>query len=113
MLLRMLFEIRRPLVRELILEFFSTYRFADNVLHLDVAGTLLHCHQRADEEALSPFDCFHHSWESICLGMLREVSRGKMSGTIDMDELIRLRIWERLMGIPTWVAIRPERQQDE
>ncbi|GJT40942.1 hypothetical protein Tco_0940807 [Tanacetum coccineum] len=37
---RRLFEIRGPLVRKLILEFFSTCRFADCVLDLDVVGTL-------------------------------------------------------------------------
>ncbi|GJZ06342.1 hypothetical protein Tco_0540135 [Tanacetum coccineum] len=30
---------------------------------------------------------------------------------IYMDELVRLRICERLLEIPTWVAPRPERQQ--
>ncbi|GJZ19950.1 hypothetical protein Tco_0556540 [Tanacetum coccineum] len=30
---------------------------------------------------------------------------------IDMDELVRLRICERLLEIPNWVAPRPERQQ--
>ncbi|GKE11773.1 hypothetical protein Tco_1415324, partial [Tanacetum coccineum] len=37
---RRLFEIRGLLVRKLILEFFSTCRFADCVLDLDVVGTL-------------------------------------------------------------------------
>ncbi|GKC00846.1 hypothetical protein Tco_0986982 [Tanacetum coccineum] len=37
---RRLFEIHRPLVHELMLEFFSTYRISDIVLELDVADTL-------------------------------------------------------------------------
>ena len=35
-----LFDIRGPLVREYILEFFSTFRFWELVLELDIAGTL-------------------------------------------------------------------------
>ncbi|GJY27407.1 hypothetical protein Tco_0402133 [Tanacetum coccineum] len=37
---RRLFEIRGPLVHELILEFFSTFRFGEAVLDLDIAGAL-------------------------------------------------------------------------
>ncbi|GJT43361.1 hypothetical protein Tco_0952076 [Tanacetum coccineum] len=37
---RRLFEIRGPLVHELILEFFSTFRFGEVVLDLDTAGAL-------------------------------------------------------------------------
>ncbi|GKE73578.1 hypothetical protein Tco_1535619 [Tanacetum coccineum] len=37
---RRLFEIRGPLVHELILEFFSTFRFREVVLDLDTAGVL-------------------------------------------------------------------------
>ncbi|GKC40060.1 hypothetical protein Tco_1052444 [Tanacetum coccineum] len=37
---RWLFDIRGPLVHELILEFFSTFRFGDVVLELDTAGAL-------------------------------------------------------------------------
>nr|GEY90308.1 MAK10-like protein [Tanacetum cinerariifolium] len=36
---RRLFEVRCPLVHELILEFFSTFRFGDAVLNLDTAST--------------------------------------------------------------------------
>ncbi|GKB57837.1 hypothetical protein Tco_0914023 [Tanacetum coccineum] len=37
---RRLFDIRGPLVNELILEFFSTFRFGEVVLDLDTAGAL-------------------------------------------------------------------------
>ncbi|GKD55177.1 hypothetical protein Tco_1288564 [Tanacetum coccineum] len=37
---RRLFEIRGPLVHELILEFFSTFRFGEGMLDLDTAGAL-------------------------------------------------------------------------
>ncbi|GKE68314.1 hypothetical protein Tco_1526386, partial [Tanacetum coccineum] len=37
---RRLFEIRAPLVREVILEFLSTYRMSDTVMDLDTADTL-------------------------------------------------------------------------
>ncbi|GKB70051.1 hypothetical protein Tco_0931463 [Tanacetum coccineum] len=37
---RRLFEIRVPLVREFILEFFSTYRMSDTKMGLDIADTL-------------------------------------------------------------------------
>ncbi|GJV88752.1 hypothetical protein Tco_1532690, partial [Tanacetum coccineum] len=37
---RWLFDIRRPLVHELILEFFSTFRFGEAVTNLDTAGAL-------------------------------------------------------------------------
>ncbi|GKG13499.1 hypothetical protein Tco_0350459 [Tanacetum coccineum] len=37
---RRLFEIRCPLVNELILEFFSTFRFGEAVLDLDTGGAL-------------------------------------------------------------------------
>ncbi|GJU81046.1 hypothetical protein Tco_1283411 [Tanacetum coccineum] len=37
---RQLFEIRGPLVHELILEFFSTFRFGEVVLDLDITGAL-------------------------------------------------------------------------
>ncbi|GJS50591.1 hypothetical protein Tco_0623953 [Tanacetum coccineum] len=37
---RRLFEIKGPLVHELILEFFSTFRFGEAVLDLDMAGAL-------------------------------------------------------------------------
>ncbi|GKG13393.1 hypothetical protein Tco_0350353 [Tanacetum coccineum] len=37
---RRLFEIRGLLVHELILELFSTFRFKEAVLDLDIAGTL-------------------------------------------------------------------------
>ncbi|GJS78362.1 hypothetical protein Tco_0728243 [Tanacetum coccineum] len=38
---RQLFDIRGPLVHELILEFFSTFRFGEAVIDLDTAGALL------------------------------------------------------------------------
>ncbi|GKD23179.1 hypothetical protein Tco_1224882, partial [Tanacetum coccineum] len=37
---RRLFKIRGPLVHELILEFFSTFRFGEAVVDLDTAGAL-------------------------------------------------------------------------
>ncbi|GKC15380.1 hypothetical protein Tco_1012162 [Tanacetum coccineum] len=42
---RMLFEIRGPLAHELILEFFSTLRFREEVLDLDTVGGLQLCHK--------------------------------------------------------------------
>ncbi|GKC31524.1 hypothetical protein Tco_1038818 [Tanacetum coccineum] len=39
-IVRRLFKIRGPLVHELILEFFSTFKFKEVVLDLDTAGAL-------------------------------------------------------------------------
>ncbi|GKD42807.1 hypothetical protein Tco_1267452 [Tanacetum coccineum] len=156
-----LFEIRGPLVRELILELFSTCTFTDGVLDLDVAG--LHT---AEDMATNGFEAYwtenlrektskadlRDYWSRIAFdgGFLSTVPsytyirdplrrlchrliafnisgrcqapkkvtatdlfylRSMDEGTIDMDELVRLRICERLLEILTWVALRPERQQ--
>ncbi|GKF31062.1 hypothetical protein Tco_0100860 [Tanacetum coccineum] len=37
---RRLFDVQGPLVHELILEFFSTFRFGEEVLYLNMVGTL-------------------------------------------------------------------------
>ncbi|GKB89193.1 hypothetical protein Tco_0961465 [Tanacetum coccineum] len=73
---RKLFEIRGPLVRKLILEFFSTCRIAQGVLDLDTLY-ILQFQLGAVEEALSLFDCVHYYWERHVEGRKQ---RAKMSG---------------------------------
>ncbi|GKB01626.1 hypothetical protein Tco_0829670 [Tanacetum coccineum] len=178
------FEIHRPLVRELILEFFSTYRFANNVLDLDFAveeidtdgfraywdkssrviaskadlkdywtgisssGDFLTmvpsyiaikepvrrlCHRliiftiagrgqapekvtttdlyylrSMDEGTINVLYLLAHDYGAEPLG----IDYGGPQA-VNMDDLIRLRIYKRLLGIPTWVALGPERQQDK
>ncbi|GKB77708.1 integrase, catalytic region, zinc finger, CCHC-type containing protein [Tanacetum coccineum] len=149
---RRLFGIRGPLVRELMLEFFSTCRFSDTVLDLDVADTFgfqlrglrrqmswrefilalgLHtakeplrrmCHRLVTftiagrgqaPEKVTTTDLYY--LRSMDERTVTESLRGLNVVVhdltmIDMDELVRLHICERLLDIPTWVAMGPERQ---
>ncbi|GKC12219.1 hypothetical protein Tco_1009001 [Tanacetum coccineum] len=109
---RRLFETRGPLVHELILEFFSTFRIAKGVLDLDAAGTLqfqLGGHRcGVSEHPLLAGIVF----EEICFReeVLTVVAYDLLM--IDMDELVRLRICDRLGDTRAWVEPGPERQHD-
>ncbi|GKD69413.1 hypothetical protein Tco_1323503, partial [Tanacetum coccineum] len=117
---RRLFEIQGPLVIEFMLEFFSTCRISDAKLGLDVADALW---RGQAPEKVTATDLFYlrsmdegmtvnvpyllaHDEGLIGLTLIaRELS------VIDMDELVRLRICDRLDDTWAWVAPGPERQQ--
>ncbi|GJY52477.1 hypothetical protein Tco_0443324 [Tanacetum coccineum] len=82
---RELFEVRGPPVFELIMEFFSTFRFREVILDIDVADML-----------------------QFQLGETPGIDRDLL--VIDMAELARLHICEEL--VETWVASGLERQHD-
>nr|GEY38677.1 hypothetical protein [Tanacetum cinerariifolium] len=146
---RALFGICRPLVQELILELFSTFRIAKGVLDLDAAKTIqfqlgglrhritwrqfilaLGLHTAEEMGSDTPGKV-----TTTSLFYLRSMDEG-VSGErpllanavfvrvlgltmvvhdltmIDMDELVRLHIYERLGDVETWVAPGLERQQD-
>ncbi|GJV51079.1 hypothetical protein Tco_1446820 [Tanacetum coccineum] len=90
---RRLFEVRGPLVREFILEFFSTYRMSDTEKGLDVADTLSHFGLVSDKGLR---------------GLSVVVSELSI---IDLNELSRLNICLRYDDTWAWVALGPERQQ--
>nr|GEU98240.1 hypothetical protein [Tanacetum cinerariifolium] len=140
---RALFGICRPLVQELILELFSTFRIAEGVLDLDAAKTLqfqlgglrhhmtwrqfilalgLHTDEEmgSDEPGKVTTTSFFYL-RSMDEGVSGERPLLANAGLtmvvhdltmIDMDELVRLHICERLGDVETWVAPKPERQQD-
>nr|GEW52220.1 hypothetical protein [Tanacetum cinerariifolium] len=119
---RRLFEIREMLVRELILEFFSTCRFADGVLDLDAASTLqfqlevplrrlCHClimfiiigRGQAPEKEESGGKMFGGHFIARLAKHFGVIIEENLRGStmvvrdlmmIDMDELVRLRICE-------------------
>ncbi|GJU42984.1 hypothetical protein Tco_1200250 [Tanacetum coccineum] len=91
-------ETRAPLVREFILEFLSTCRMSDTEMGLDVADTLMiSCsifgRGQAPEKGLRG---------------LSVVTRDLPM--IDLHELSRLNIYERVGDTWAWVALGPERQ---
>ncbi|GJX02200.1 hypothetical protein Tco_0186113 [Tanacetum coccineum] len=127
---------------KLILEFFSTCRFADDVLDLDAGGTLQFLLGGIDADSsrvIASKADLRDYWSGISslgqapknvtttnLYFLGAWMRGRLltedslrgltvvvhdPTKIDMDELVRLRICERLLEIPNWVAPRPEMQQ--
>ncbi|GKC92308.1 hypothetical protein Tco_1157750 [Tanacetum coccineum] len=159
---RRLFEIWRPLVREFMLEFFSTCSISDTEMGLDIADTLLFqldgdflgvapsytlirdplrrlCHR------LLPLNISVRAQEpkkvtATNLFYLRSMDEGTVNvpyllrlaeyfglvsdeghigltviarelSVIDMDELVRLRICDRLDDTRAWVAPSLERQQ--
>ncbi|GKD65901.1 hypothetical protein Tco_1308009 [Tanacetum coccineum] len=98
---RRLFEIRGPLVHELILEFFSTFRFGEAMLDLDTAGDLY----RGDEDCWVWFR-LGREWDP----MLRLCHR-LITYSIDGRSYTPKKIYEELDDMWAWVAPRLERQQ--
>nr|GEV75902.1 hypothetical protein [Tanacetum cinerariifolium] len=90
---RRLFEVRGPLVREFMLEFFSTYRMSDTEIGLDVVDTLSHFRLVSDQG----------------LRGLSVVS--SELPLIDLHKLGRLNICLRVGDIWAWVASGLKRQQ--
>nr|GEZ51056.1 hypothetical protein [Tanacetum cinerariifolium] len=134
---RRLFEIRALLVRDFILEFFSTCRISDTELGLDVADTL--CFQLGGSRRRMTWKEFFlalglHTTEDF-LGADPSMSEGHFIGRLDehfglvsdeglmglsviacvlsiinLDELVKLMICVMLGDTWAWVAPRPERQ---
>nr|GEW10558.1 hypothetical protein [Tanacetum cinerariifolium] len=143
---RALFGIRWLLVREIILEFFSTLRFREGVLDLDSADTFqfqldglrrqlswrqfilvlgLHTaeemetvrHALGRKQGAQMLGGHFIAWLGMHFGVITEESLQTLTvkvcelTTIDIKELIRLRICKRLMDVVSWVAMVPQRQQ--
>ncbi|GJS76778.1 hypothetical protein Tco_0726659 [Tanacetum coccineum] len=157
---RRLFKIRGPLVRELMLEFFSTFRIVEGIFDLDATeldsdGFVVYWaeipKERPFDEVVPQADRVQHCWEeqtpekvtSTDLFYLRsmdvraQMSRGhfiacladhfglftkdRLQGLtmvvrdlqmIDMDELVRFWIYDRLGDTWVWVAPGSERQHE-
>ncbi|GJU61880.1 hypothetical protein Tco_1243715 [Tanacetum coccineum] len=116
---RILFEIREPLVREFILEFLSTCRMSDTEMGLDVADTL--CFQLRGARCRMAWrqfimDLGLHTAEEMAedgfqgLRGLSVVTRELLM--IDLHELSRLNICDRIGDTWAWVSLGPERQLD-
>ncbi|GJU49341.1 reverse transcriptase domain-containing protein [Tanacetum coccineum] len=119
---RRLFEIRGPLVREFMLEFFSTCRMSDTELRLDEADTL--CFQLAPEKhtdgrkngaSLSRGHFIRRLAAHFGLvsdeGLMGLIVIAREPPLIDMDELVKLNICVRIGDTWAWVAPGPERQK--
>ncbi|GJS21776.1 hypothetical protein Tco_0450408 [Tanacetum coccineum] len=127
---RRLFEIRGPLVREFILEFFNTCRMSDTEMGLDVADTL--CFQLGGARQ----DGFEAYWHAEGRKSRARMSVGHFIGrladhfglvsdegliglsvitrvllVIDLHQLCKFNICVRLGDTWAWVALGPERQQ--
>nr|GEV74161.1 retrovirus-related Pol polyprotein from transposon TNT 1-94 [Tanacetum cinerariifolium] len=112
---RRLFEIQGLLVHELILEIFSTFRFIEAVLDLDIIVAL--------QFQLGGVK-HRMSWRQFILALgLHTAKEMETDGfgtdydctslpVIDMAELVRYRIFEELDDTWAWVALGPERQPD-
>ncbi|GKD16563.1 hypothetical protein Tco_1205721, partial [Tanacetum coccineum] len=113
---RKLFDIRGPLVYELILEFYSTFRFGQVILDLDTPGTLQFQLGGARRRM---------SWREFILALglhtNEEMQTAGFGGLtvislelpiIDMAELVRLQICVEIVDTWAWVAMGRERQPD-
>ncbi|GJT91337.1 hypothetical protein Tco_1080182 [Tanacetum coccineum] len=114
---RRLFYIRGPLVNELILEFYSTFRFVQAILDLDTPETLQFqlggAKRRMDVESVNvPY---------LLARYLRFLDYEDLGGLtviapelpiIDMAEQMRLQICVQFDDTWAWVAMGPERQPD-
>nr|GEW65225.1 hypothetical protein [Tanacetum cinerariifolium] len=131
---RRLFKIRCPLVHELILEFFSTFRFEEAVLESDTTGALqfqLGGDMRRRECEADPrqggFECLLDI-DLVCGGFSGIAGRsqapekvivtdlfylrGMDVGSVNVPYLLpRLQIYVELNDTWAWVASGPERQQ--
>ncbi|GJS68941.1 hypothetical protein Tco_0683506 [Tanacetum coccineum] len=135
---RRLFEIRAPLVREFILEFLSTCKMSNTEMGLDIADTL--CFQLGGARRILagesvdrgtanvPYLLAHYPFRhaegrksrtrlsgGYFIWRLAEGLRGLSVVThelplIDLHELSRLNIYERIGDTWAWIAPRPERQ---
>ncbi|GJX01859.1 hypothetical protein Tco_0185772 [Tanacetum coccineum] len=116
---RRLFEIRAPLVREFMLELFSTCRMSDTKMGLDVADTL--CFQLARARRgrhLRRHVGGHFIGRlSAHFGLVGDQGLRGLSvvvselPVIDLHKLTRLNICLRFGDTWAWVAPGPERQQ--
>ncbi|GJS22441.1 hypothetical protein Tco_0451073 [Tanacetum coccineum] len=126
---RELLGIRRPLVREIILEFFSMLWFREGIFDLDTADTFQFQlggirRQLSWRQSISILELADY-WTRISSGgdflgsvpsytlikePLRRLCHRLISFTIS-DELIRLRIYKRLLDTMSWVTVGPQRQQ--
>ncbi|GKC06968.1 hypothetical protein Tco_0998578 [Tanacetum coccineum] len=128
---RRLFDIRGPLVHELILEFFSTFRFGEAVTDLDTAGALQFqlggARRRLSWRQFILALGLHTTEEIGTVGFARLaehfglLTEERLRGLtviapalplIDMAELVRLQICIEIDDTWAWVAMRPKRQLD-
>ncbi|GJS83060.1 hypothetical protein Tco_0749601 [Tanacetum coccineum] len=110
---RRLFETQGLLVMEFILEFFSTYRISDAELGLDAPEKLTATdlfYLRSMDEGMT-VNVPYLLAQYIDEGLIRLTLIAHELSVIDMDELVRLRICDRLDDTWAWVALGPERQQ--
>nr|GEY35852.1 hypothetical protein [Tanacetum cinerariifolium] len=118
--LEMIIKTRGPIVHERILEFFSTLKMAEGVINLDVVG-LLSVPVRIHfwEEAWG-YDIWGQFVDRLVehFGLLTEQRLQGLTVIvcdllmINMDELVRLKIYDRLGDTKAWVSQGPERQPD-
>nr|GEW57105.1 aldehyde dehydrogenase family 3 member F1-like [Tanacetum cinerariifolium] len=110
---RRLFEIRGPLVHELIMDFFSTFRFRESVLNLDTGGALQFHFGRVRRRISSTGDLLGTTlyYTSIRDPMLRLCHR-LIACNIARRSQAPEKICEELDDTWVWVAPGPERQPD-
>nr|GEX30915.1 hypothetical protein [Tanacetum cinerariifolium] len=119
---RSLFEIRGPLVHELVLEFFSTFRFGEGVLDLDIATTLqfqgIFCTLPSYTLIRDPMLRLCHRLIACSIARRSQAheKRAMISGSqfvARLAEHFGLLTEERFQGLTmiAWVAPGPERQQ--
>ncbi|GKA67719.1 hypothetical protein Tco_0767636 [Tanacetum coccineum] len=99
---RRIFNIRGPLVHELTLEFFSTFRFGQSILDLDTPGALHSIAEQLDS------NCRDTLLTTEILGGLTVIV--PELPIINMVELVRLHICVEIDDTWAWVALGPERQ---
>ncbi|GJW07621.1 hypothetical protein Tco_1570044 [Tanacetum coccineum] len=104
---RRMFDIRGPLVHELILEFFSMFRFGEAVTDLDTTRAILF--QLGGGWTLARSTSLIYWLEERLRGM---TVTAPTLPVIDMGELVRLQICEEIDDTWAWVALGPERQHD-
>ncbi|GJX86520.1 hypothetical protein Tco_0337294 [Tanacetum coccineum] len=120
---RRLFEIRGPLVRELILEFFSTCRMSDTEMGLHTAEEMAedgfeaywHAEGRKSGARMSGGNFIGHLADHFGIvsdeGLMGLSVITRVLTVIDLHELAKLNICVRLGDTWAWVALGPKRQQ--
>ncbi|GKA36260.1 hypothetical protein Tco_0722751, partial [Tanacetum coccineum] len=105
---RRLFDIREPLVHELILEFFSTFRFGEAILDLDTPGALQISSARDFLGTASSYTSIRDLILRLCHRLIACIIAGRSQAPkkVTVTGLFYLR------GMDAWVAMGPERQPD-